>query len=207
MGIHLLQLNWYMAISLSGGILLLFLLPAIIAKEKRGVAANMNLLTTMLLGGFWHGASWNFIIWGALHGISLAIHKVWLMLTGRAFKKLHTQWWYNMLAILLTFHFICFCWIFFRAADFTTAKAMIHQITTDLKFSIWPAFAANYWSVLVMMGIAYLLHAIPDRSADRIAIRFRKAPLIVYMIIFFLFVILYGYFKSAEPVMPIYLQF
>lgn len=207
MGTHLLKLDWYISMALSSVILLLFLLPAIIAKEKKGVAANLNLLTTMLLGGFWHGASWNFIIWGALHGISLAIHKVWMMVTGKAFAKISDRWWYNAIAIIITFHFVCFCWIFFKAADYPTAAAMIHQIFTDLDFSVWKAFAGNYWSVLVMMGIAYLLHAIPDGLADRLAIRFRNTPLIVYLVVFFLFVILYGYFKSAEPVLPIYLQF
>lgn len=206
-GQHLFKMNWWQAASLSAGILLLFLLPAIIAKEKKGVAANMNLLTTMLLGGFWHGASWNFIIWGSLHGISLAVHKIWMLLTGRAFKNVKNSWWYSALAILLTFHFVCFCWVFFKAADFDTAMVMLHQIGYDFSLSVWPAFANNYWPVLVMMGIAYVLHAIPDDYADQVINRFRKIPLPAYLAVFFVFVILYGYFKSAEPVMPIYLQF
>lgn len=206
-GQHLLGMEWWQAVLLSAGILLIFLLPAIIAKEKKGVAANMNLLTTMLLGGFWHGASWNFIIWGTLHGISLAIHKIWMLLTGRAFKNVKNSWWYNALAMLLTFHFVCFCWVFFKAADFDTALAMLHQIGYDFTLSVWPAFANNYWPVLVMMGLAYMLHAIPDDYADRVINRFRRIPLPAYIAVFFVFVVLYGYFKSAEPVMPIYLQF
>jgi len=206
-GQHLLKMNWWEAALLSAGILLIFLLPAIIAREKKGVAANMNLLTTMLLGGFWHGASWNFIIWGSLHGISLAIHKIWMLLTGRAFKNVKNSWWYNALAILLTFHFVCFCWVFFKAADFDTAFAMLHQIGYDFTLSVWPAFANNYWPVLVMMGLAYVLHAVPDDYADRVINRFRRIPLPAYIAVFFVFVVLYGYFKSAEPVMPIYLQF
>ncbi|MBN8878815.1 MAG: MBOAT family protein [Chitinophagaceae bacterium] len=206
-GQHLFGMEWWQAVLLSAGILLIFLLPAIIAKEKKGVAANMNLLTTMLLGGFWHGASWNFIIWGSLHGISLAIHKIWMLLTGRAFKNVKNSWWYNALAILLTFHFVCFCWVFFKAADFDTALAMLHQIGYDFTLSVWPAFANNYWPVLVMMGLAYMLHAIPDDYADRVINRFRRIPLPAYIAVFFVFVVLYGYFKSAEPVMPIYLQF
>ncbi len=206
-GQHLFGMEWWQAVLLSAGILLIFLLPAIIAREKKGVAANMNLLTTMLLGGFWHGASWNFIIWGSLHGISLAIHKIWMLLTGRAFKNVKNSWWYNALAILLTFHFVCFCWVFFKAADFDTALAMLHQIGYDFTLSVWPAFANNYWPVLVMMGLAYMLHAIPDDYADRVINRFRRIPLPAYIAVFFVFVVLYGYFKSAEPVMPIYLQF
>ncbi len=206
-GTHLLALSWWGALLLAAGILLLFLLPALISGEKKGVAANMNLLTTMLLGGFWHGASWNFIIWGALHGISLAVHKVWMMLTGKSLAKINNSFIYNAIALMLTFHFVCFCWIFFHATDFAAAITMIHQIRSDFTLSVWSGFAANYWPVLVMMTVAFLLHAIPDNYADRLIDRFPKVPLIVYMLIFFAFVVLYGYFKSAEPVMPIYLQF
>jgi len=55
--------------------------------------------------------------------------------------------------------------------------------------------------------LALLLHAIPDDYADKVIAGFRKIPMPVYIALFFVFVIIYGYFKSAEPVMPIYLQF
>ncbi len=213
-GTQLFHLSWWASGSLSAAILLLFLLPAIISGERNGVSANMNLLTTMLLGGFWHGANWNFIFWGALHGIALAVHKIWMLLTGRALNGISGSWWYRSLAILLTFHFVCFCWIFFRSADmdpstndFDTAMTMIRQIGTNLHWSVWPEFAANYYPVLLMMGVAFLLHAIPDTYADEVIGRFRQVPLAVYVTLFFLFVVLYGSMKSAEPVMPIYLQF
>jgi hypothetical protein len=61
--------------------------------------------------------------------------------------------------------------------------------------------------VLLMMGFAYLLHALPDSLADKMIGRFTRIPMIAYIVCFFAFVILYGYFKAAEPVMPIYLKF
>ena len=84
---------------------------------------------------------------------------------------------------------------------------MIHQITHDFDLSVWGDFFNNYKSVLGMIGLALLLHSIPDDYADKVIGRFRKIPLVVYISVFFLFVIVYGFFKSAEPVMPIYLQF
>lgn len=189
------------------GVLLLFILPSVIRKEKSGISTNLNLLTTMLLGGLWHGANWNFILWGAMHGTSLAIHKIWMLITGKAFASFSNKKFYNALAVLVTFHFVCFCWVFFKAASMEDAFNMIYQITHDLKFSVWTAFFNNYWPVLVMIGMAFLLHAIPDDYADRIIGRFKRVPMPVYLAIFFVFVILYGFFKSAEPVMPIYLQF
>ena len=64
-------------------LLALFILPAILQRNRQTAFTGMNLFTTMLLGGFWHGASFNFLIWGALHGFGLAIHKLWLMGPGQ----------------------------------------------------------------------------------------------------------------------------
>lgn len=201
------RLSLPVSLGITGGILLLFVLPALIKKDKSGIPTNMNLLTTMLLGGFWHGASWNFIIWGALHGISLAVHKIWMLLTGKTFGNVRGKWLYKAVAVLITFHFVCFCWVFFKSATLDDAFNMIHQITHDFSFSVWDAFFNNYWPVLTMIGGAFLLHAIPDNYADKLIGRFGKVPMPVYIALFFVFVIIYGYFKSSEPVMPIYLQF
>lgn len=206
-GIHLLHLSIIGAIALSTGVLLLFILPALIEKKKNGIPAGFNLLTTMLLGGFWHGASWNFIIWGALHGTALAIHKIWIMLTGKSLKRVGNSTWYNAIAVIITFHFVCFCWIFFKAADFTAATAMLRQIFLDFSPQVWKGFAANYQPVLLMMLLAYVLHSLPDTLADKLISRFNKIPMLGYIGIFLAFVLVYGFFKSTEQVLPIYLKF
>lgn len=205
--VHFFNVNYAMASLITLIVVLIFVLPSLLMDNNKGVWANLNLLTTMLLGGFWHGASWNFIIWGALHGFSLAVHKIWMLLTGKAFSSFNNKWWYNALAVLITFHFVCFCWIFFKAESLEAATAMINQILFDFDLSVWKAFFDNYWPVLDMIFIAALLHVIPDSYADSVLKRFKKVPLVAYMVIFFAFVILYGAFKSSEPVMPIYLQF
>jgi len=192
---------------ITAAVLLLFVLPALIKKDKAGVPAGLNLLTTMLLGGFWHGASWNFIIWGSLHGIALAFHKVWILLTGKALATISNKPLYNFLAAVITFHFVCFCWIFFKASSFDSAAAMIHQIVYDFSPGVWKAFYGNYQPVLLIMLIAFFLHLIKDDLADKLIARLNKVPLGAYVVVFFLFVLLYGAFKSAEPVLPIYLKF
>lgn len=196
-----------LSISITVAVLLIFLLPAIIKKDKTGISTNFNLLTTMLLGGLWHGASWNFIIWGAMHGIALAIHKIWMLLTGRSFSGINTRWWYKAIMIFISFHFVCFCWIFFKASSMDDAMNMIWQITHDLSFSVWAAFYGNYKTVLVMIGLAAIMHSFPDSLADKLVLRLNSVPMPVYIALFFVFVLIYGFFKSAEPVMPIYLQF
>lgn len=79
-----------------------------------------NLMTTMLLGGLWHGAAWNFVIWGGLHGLYLALER--LLARWFKFRLPATVHWF------ITFQLVSFAWIFFRADDFATSKTIIAKI-------------------------------------------------------------------------------
>ena len=207
MGVELFHLSNLWAAVVSAVLLLIFIIPAVITRKTSGIAANFNLLTTMLLGGFWHGASWNFIIWGAIHGVGLGIHKIWMLLTDKSLSSLNQSRIYKIISGILTFHFICFAWIFFKAEDLEIAKEMIYQIFNNFDISVFGPFYDNYKGVVWMILAAMVLHLIPDNLADKVIARTKTIPMVVYILVFFLFLILYGYFKSAEQVMPIYLQF
>lgn len=94
---------------------------------NRGTEARTyrNLTLTMLLGGLWHGANWTFVVWGAIHGLGLSIERV---LFGH--HKLQSQpvGWRRGWRALVTFNVVCLAWIFFRAADTSSALAMIRQL-------------------------------------------------------------------------------
>ena len=207
MGVELFHLSNLWAAVVSAVLLLIFIIPAVITRKTSGIAANFNLLTTMLLGGFWHGASWNFIIWGAIHGVGLGIHKIWMLLTDKSFAAFNQSRIYKIISGILTFHFVCFAWIFFKAEDLEIAKEMIYQIFNNFDISVFGPFYDNYKGVVWMILVAMVLHLIPDNLADKVIARTKTIPMVVYILVFFLFLILYGYFKSAEQVMPIYLQF
>ena len=207
MGVELFHLSNLWAAVISAVLLLIFIIPAVITRKTSGIAANFNLLTTMLLGGFWHGASWNFIIWGAIHGVGLGIHKIWMLLTDKSLSSLNQSRIYKIISGILTFHFVCFAWIFFKAEDLEIAKTMIYQIFNNFDISVFGPFYDNYKGVVWMILVAMVLHLIPDNLADKVIARTKTIPMVVYILVFFLFLILYGYFKSAEQVMPIYLQF
>ena len=207
MGVELFHLSNLWAAVISAVLLLIFIIPAVITRKTSGIAANFNLLTTMLLGGFWHGASWNFIIWGAIHGVGLGIHKIWMLLTDKSFAAFNQSRIYKIISGILTFHFVCFAWIFFKAEDLEIAKEMIYQIFNNFDISVFGPFYDNYKGVVWMILVAMVLHLIPDNLADKVIARTKTIPMVVYILVFFFFLILYGYFKSAEQVMPIYLQF
>jgi hypothetical protein len=84
---------------------------------------------------------------------------------------------------------------------------MLNQIIFNLNPAIFMDFVLSYRSVLIMMALGYLLHAIPDHWADAVIILTGTIKLRWYILLFFIFLIFYGFFKSAEPVLPIYLQF
>ena len=75
-----------------------------------------NLLATFLIGGIWHGAGWTFLFWGAMHGVALVIHRVW---QGMGFRL------NNFVAWFITFNFVNFSWVFFRANDFDDALKVL----------------------------------------------------------------------------------
>ncbi len=87
-----------------------------------GFATYRNLMITMLLGGLWHGASWNFVIWGGLHGLYLGLHRA-LVRDRRASAAWSARWPEKVLGIVATNLLVAATLIFFRAADLETAVA------------------------------------------------------------------------------------
>ncbi len=167
----------------------------------------LNLIITMFLGGLWHGASWNFVFWGMLHGIALALHKVWMSLTG-GFKAIRRgRFFFRFVGVVLTFHFVCFCWIFFRNDDFQSSVSMITQIFNAFRPELLPPLISGYWQVFVWMGIGFLLHFAPaswERAACHTVIRL---PLLGKAVLVVAFVYLVVQMKSAEIQPFIYFQF
>lgn len=93
--------------------------------NQRGKARrHLNLMTTMLLGGLWHGASWNFVVWGLLHGIYLVINHAWQSLQKQFRPRVHASTFYTALSVALTFIAVCFAWVFFRATSIEGASSM-----------------------------------------------------------------------------------
>lgn len=85
---------------------------------------QINLMTTMVLGGLWHGAGWNFVIWGALHGGFLVVNQLWQNICRRIPFSLPPQLG-RFLGVALTFICVVFAWVYFRAPDLATANRLV----------------------------------------------------------------------------------
>ena len=139
---------------------LYFSLPGLRSKWK--VFTYLNLVVTMLLGGLWHGAAWTFVVWGGLHGFGLAIHRLWQQ-SGRKTP----QW----LGGVLTFLFVLFSWIFFRASSLSNATTILARIGSGTIgwTNISPPF-------LLVLLIAMAAHYLPRRWYEFSAERYSMAP-------------------------------
>ncbi len=142
-----------------------------------------NLMATMVLGGLWHGASWNYVIWGGLHGGALAVNRAWSRRGGtkdaaaRAVEisqEPRSITAGQVVAIFATFHFVCFAWIFFRAPTFGHATLMLERMTR-LTFTS-PNLAPK---VLAVLALGLVTHFLSPRWMNRARDGFVRSPAVV----------------------------
>jgi alginate O-acetyltransferase complex protein AlgI len=184
--------NWWILIFL-GASLTFFVIPAIIKGKMQELSTSFNLLSTMLLGGLWHGASNQFIIWGMLHGTALSAERWWKTIfkgSGGLFRKVLGGIW--------TFHFVCFCWIFFRADSMELAFAMLLQIGTAFNGQILPEFVNGYAPVVSLMAVGFLLHFLPGRFEYHLQKWVTALPLPAKALLLFFFAVLVMQVKSSD---------
>ena len=120
-------------------------------------------MLTMLLGGLCHGARWNFVIWGGLHGLFLAVHKFFLT---RAHRKIAAESRAfslpGLLATAATFALVSFAWIFFRAPTFADAASCVAGLAT-----LRGGLAALPWGLAAKLAVFAALTAFLDLPAYR----------------------------------------
>jgi hypothetical protein len=114
----------------------------------------------------------------------------------------------RILGIILTFHFVSFCWIFFRARDFSTAVELIEKIGhISLQAEQWLSVMYAYKNILIVMLAGFIMHILPSRFVQWLQKCFIQAPIIVKaLIIGLIFWLVYA--TASSEVQPfIYFQF
>lgn len=171
-------------------------------NRKGKIRTYFNLMITMLLGGLWHGAALRFIIWGALHGVMLAIEKFFQSIVRIPKNKLT-----KFVGVILTFHFVCFTWIFFRADNMQTAGAVITQIFTSFHPEIIGEFLAGYPFVIALIFIGFTLHFLSHRLEFLYQNLIVKLPFILKIVYLSIIIYMVIQIKSSEIQPFIYFQF
>jgi len=147
-----------------------FLYQPLVLSGSRGRTARMrNLMVVMLLAGLWHGASWTFVLWGGIHGAGL----VWERLRrerrrARGRKPIPVKGWVKLRKRLLTFHFVAFAWVFFRADSVSAAFDVLAQLG-----SFGPAPAVTPLLIMVLVAV-FAIQYLPEAWTASVHAGFRQ---------------------------------
>lgn len=201
--------------------------------SRRGsLKTYRNLMITMVLGGLWHGASWTFVVWGALHGVGLAVTRIVqrAQASGHALfgaegmdrPPVDRMWREHRVleahdvagrsvlhraarrcvAVLATFHFVCFAWIFFRAPTFAHATLALSRL------------AQGGWRlehvtsrVLFVLAAAAALHLVPSTWEIQTRARFARTPPVLQGVVLAAFAVALHLVADAKPEPFVYGQF
>ncbi len=177
-------------------------------NRKGSLRTYLNLMLTMLLGGLWHGAAIRFILWGALHGVALALHKLWLShVPGSRALGSDMPLWRRLPATLLTFHLVCLGWLLFRAESMQTVGLMLHQIFRAFDPNLIPQVVEGYLPVFLLAAAGYLLHLMPPKIDDLFQRVVSAAPLLVQVLLIATVAWAVMQIKSSDIQPFIYFQF
>jgi D-alanyl-lipoteichoic acid acyltransferase DltB (MBOAT superfamily) len=174
--------------------------------SRRGsLRTYANLMITMVLGGLWHGASWSFVLWGALHGGALVVTRAWQR-WGAGRRSLAVAggegagW--TWISSFLTLQFVCFAWIFFRAPTVAHAVLMLQRMV----HGSWTLSHIAPRAVAVV-GVAMLLHAAPRRWEIQGCEAFVRTPALVQGLVLAAAAMGIHLVSSAKPEPFVYGQF
>lgn len=179
----------------------------------------INLFITMLLGGLWHGASLNFVLWGGIHGILLAMDKMWHSLCpklsplsylpkkGTVYNRSLFTISYSLFTTVITFHLVAALWVLFRAPSFQIASEVFTQIFTVFHPAVLGQWATSYWAVAFFMILGYTLHFLPESWANHTRRSVSILPLPLQAILLVIVIWIYVQVKSSDVQPFIYFQF
>ncbi|KAA1259826.1 Peptidoglycan O-acetyltransferase [Rubripirellula obstinata] len=172
-----------------------------------------NLMLTMLLGGLWHGASWNFVLWGGLHGFALIALRVWTEMRSSASKKGSNETltstpskWMAANGQLLTFMLVCLAWIPFRASSFADTMVVLGNLIGHTSPSSVTIAGERTFILVVALSCLMLCHRHNYVSNEKRKVWRNLPP--------FAFALLYGFLwsfllasRSMQSTPFIYFQF
>jgi len=174
-------------------------------NKKGKVRTYINLMITMLLGGLWHGANVRFVIWGGIHGISLAIHKLWVSIFPE--PKVKSAVWKRFLGGFLTFQIVCLAWIFFRSTDIDNATKMLHQIFNRFGFSSILSNLTSQLNIYGLILIGFAIHWLPISTKENYRGIFIKSPLALKIVATLIIVFIIIQIKTSDLQPFIYFRF
>ncbi|MCH2224940.1 MAG: MBOAT family protein [Crocinitomicaceae bacterium] len=199
--------QWYELLYVYTGLTIIYLIGVWQIKDfQRYVHRDLNLLITMVVGGLWHGASENFVIWGAMNGTALIIYKYWKKIS---FYENSTSGITHFWKIFITFNFITFTRIWFKLDEDGMPMVMLNQIWNHFDFT-WDTFVTvlkTYQVVFWIMIVGFIIHWLPDKVKKLYENLFTKMPLTLQVVSIAIIVVLMYQAIGAEQSPFVYLAF
>lgn len=186
------------------------LLSFFFSRFKIAINTNINLMITMLIGGFWHGSNWMFIIWGGLNGVGLIVHKWWAKIN--PFKSISEKLPYRLFMIFITLTFISFTRIWFRVGSmpgggWDKVNSFFDRIFNHMHLELWAITFYHFRFVLIVMFIGYLIHWIPEKFKNKYRTTFANLPIPLMVLVVVAIVFCVYQLMSSEMQPFIYFQF
>jgi len=177
-------------------------------SKKSHVQTYANLATVMFLGGLWHGASWNFVIWGLLHGGYLAIHRLIVnkfpILNEIQFFKTKTG---KIISIIVTQYFVFLAWIPFRVSDSNDIfYAMSKFVLLDFQFDETTQIIFQNKFPILLIILFFVLHFISYKKTNLIQ-NISKLKLRWWFTIVTIILTIIIFFYDGNPEEFIYFKF
>lgn len=174
-------------------------------NKKGNVRMYINLMITMLLGGLWHGANLKFVIWGGIHGVGLALHKLWSRYVP-TFEFVGSSW-RKLIGAILTFNLVCFSWVFFRSESMESAKQMLNQIFNRFGGVSIVEIVKSYHLIFLLIFIGFVIHWLPFGFKEWYRGKFIDANILVKGLVILIVVVLIVQFRTADIQPFIYFRF
>ena len=199
--------QWYWLLFIYLGLMIIYIgVSLLFPVFKRYVHRDLNLIITMVIGGLWHGASENFVIWGAMNGAALIIYNHWRKISPyENSTTLFTRFW----RILITFNFITFTRIWFRLEDDGAPANMLTQIWYhfDLNSDTFDTLMTGFDRALYVMIFGYILHWLPSKVKEFGERKFTALPMVLQSaVVAIILIIIYQAFSDTfKPF--VYFQF
>jgi len=194
----------YLTLALGGLFTLGFVLMRISPKTERWVNTNINLMLTMVLGGLWHGSSWNFVTWGTLNGVGLVVYKNWKKISPWSDRS---KWWNKAIGLILTLSFITFTRAWFRSPTWDGAIEILSKIPEDFGWSTMGAVVSSNWKFYLVLLGGYLIHWIPGKYKERLRQSVSQSSVYMLFLLCVLSIMVIYQILSAEVQPFIYFAF
>jgi D-alanyl-lipoteichoic acid acyltransferase DltB (MBOAT superfamily) len=164
---------------------------------------HRNLMLTMLLGGLWHGAAWNFILWGLYHGVILVLHRMaspWLSNVDRILRPYRGLW--TLLTWMSMFLMTCYGWLLFRANSVAQIGQMTLSLTQPFDGLDSESMAKLGWIISPLL----LVQVVQWRSGELYFLNPKKVPGVVRAVVYAIMAY-FIFFLGGQAQSFVYFQF